>query len=102
MYKYNILFTIVLLVHVVKSNPTDYRFFNGYLSGMHRWNDPKLNDCVHWCPVLMSLTPVCASDGKTYPNISYIKCLQKCVEPLGEELKFVSQGFCENDIIHSD
>ncbi|KAK9887543.1 hypothetical protein WA026_023265 [Henosepilachna vigintioctopunctata] len=102
MLKYYILFTIVLLVHSVTSRSADYISFNGKLSGLERMEDPKLKDCIHRCPVLIDFIPQCASDGRTYPNASSLRCMNLCLKPSGEELTVTSLGFCESDQIPSD
>ncbi|KAK9887542.1 hypothetical protein WA026_023264 [Henosepilachna vigintioctopunctata] len=103
MLKYSILVTIVLLVHSVSSSSDNFDLdFNGKMSGLERMKDPKIKRCMESCPVTLNFLPQCASDGKSYPNASTIRCMNYCLKPFGEELTVTSVGFCKDDRLPSD
>lgn len=56
---------------------------NGKISGMERLDEPKIKECLlsKPCIVTMDLTPLCGSDGRSYPNQGTIDCLNKCLKP---------------------
>ncbi|KAK9887537.1 hypothetical protein WA026_023259 [Henosepilachna vigintioctopunctata] len=89
---------IFFALSIVATTATGIFSNEGVYSGDERLRDPKIKNCMQQCPVTANLWPVCADDGKTYVNIASLNCLDSCLEPLGQRVKKVSDGFCINDL----